>query len=113
MIVNVVFHVDEIEKWELALANVHNLLAGIEVERSQVEVVANGKGVEIFASPDEKSLHTMTILADRGVRFCACQNSLKSHNINEEEVPEFFVVVPIGVLELAEKQLRGFAYIKP
>jgi len=32
MMVNVVFHVDETEKWELALANAHNLLMGIEAE---------------------------------------------------------------------------------
>jgi len=113
MMVNVVFHVDEAEKWELALANTHNLLAGIEAEGSQVEVLANGKAVEIFTSPDERTLRKMKILADRGVGFHICQNSLKSHNIDEKVLPEFFRVVPIGVLELAEKEMQGFAYIKP
>jgi hypothetical protein len=112
MTVTVVFHVDETEKWEMALANVHNLLAGIEVESSQVEVLANGKAVEIFTSPDEKNLRRMKILSERGVKFPACRNSLKSHGIDEKALPGFFAVVPIGVLELTEKQLQGFAYIK-
>lgn len=113
MMVNVVFHVDETEKWELALANAHNLLMGIEAEGSQVEVLANGKAVEIFTSVDEKTLRTMKILSKRGVKFLACSNSLKSHGIDEKALPGFFEVVPIGVLELTEKQLLGFAYIKP
>ena len=113
MTVNVVFHVDETEKWELALANTHNLLTGIEAEGSQVEILVNGKAVEIFSSLDEKTLRTMKILFERGVKFFACLNSLKSHGIDEKALPGFFEVVPIGVLELTEKQLRGFAYIKP
>ena len=113
MTVNVVFHVDETEKWELALANTHNLLTGIEAEGSQVEILVNGKAVEIFSSLDEKTLRTMKILFERGVKFLACRNSLKSHGIDEKALPGFFEVVPIGVLELTEKQLRGFAYIKP
>lgn len=113
MVINVVFHVDEVEKWDLALANAHNLLAGIERERSKVEILINGEAVKIFASAEERTLRKMKILSEGGVAFRICQNSLRAHGIDETALPGFISPVPIGVLELAEKQLAGYAYIRP
>jgi hypothetical protein len=45
--------------------------------------------------------------------MCACNNLLIGVNIQRSELLPFVNVVPIGVKELIEKQLDGFAYIKP
>lgn len=34
-------------------------------------------------------------------------------NITKEQIASFVTIVPAGVLELAEKQAQGYAYIKP
>jgi len=111
--INVVFHIDETEKWNLALANVHNLLAGIDAKDSRIEVVVNGAAVEAFSNLEDSLRRKMHLAAEKHVLIRVCRNSLKSHNIDVAILPDFVEIVPIGVLELAERQLEGFAYIKP
>ncbi len=111
--IKVVFHIDETEKWSLALANVHNLLAGIDPKDAQVEVVVNGAAVEVFSDLDDTLKRKMRLAIEKKVLIRVCRNSLKSHDIDAAILPEFVEIVPIGVLELAERQLEGFAYIKP
>ncbi len=48
-----------------------------------------------------------------GVVFAACRNALRAQAIEPESLLEKTVVVPAGVIELAQKQQAGFAYIKP
>jgi len=45
MKIKIVFHIDEMEKWELLIANIKNLANGINIEDSEVEIVANSKAV--------------------------------------------------------------------
>jgi intracellular sulfur oxidation DsrE/DsrF family protein len=55
----------------------------------------------------------LTGLSKIGLKRCACRNSLNGLMIKPEEVFEFVQIVPVGVKEIIEKQLDGFAYIKP
>ena len=50
-------------------------------------------------------------LADYGVRFSACGNTMKSLNWSENDLFDFVEVVPVGVEALIDFQARGFAYI--
>ena len=122
--VKVVFHIDEVEKWPLLLANVRNLVKVVDVAASRIVVLVNSKAVTIFdrkifdkLSFDRKAQpnHADVIqeLAEQGVEFTVCQNSLNGLSISVESLPEYVKVVPVGVLELIEKQSDGFAYIKP
>ncbi len=111
--IQVIFHIDETEKWNLTLANVHNLLAGIDTSASHVEILVNGAAVEVFSGLDDTLRRKMHLATQKNVHIRVCRNSLKSHDIDAAFLPEFIETVPIGVLELAEKQHEGFAYIKP
>lgn len=122
--VKVVFHIDEIEKWMLLLANVRNLVKVVDVVASEIVVLVNSKAVSIFDGQtfDELSFdrkvqpnHADVIqeLAEKGIEFTVCQNSLNGLDISVESLPEYLKVTPVGVLELIEKQSDGFAYIKP
>lgn len=112
--VKVVFHIDEIEKWPLLLGNVLNLVKVVDVVGSRIVVLVNSKAVMVF---DRKvqSNHGDVIqeLAEQGIEFAVCQNSLNGLSIPVESLPEYVKVVPVGVLELINKQGDGFAYIKP
>ncbi|NOZ25994.1 MAG: hypothetical protein GXO94_07910 [Nitrospirae bacterium] len=113
----VIFHVNETPKWDVALANVTNLLKDVGDAGVEVLVLSNGPSVEAYG--DEGKVKVMEALAARGVRFLACRNSLKnlcaSGNlcIDENNLPAFLGVVPAGVTELIRRQAEGFAYIKP
>jgi uncharacterized protein len=109
---NVIFHVDELEKWDLTLRNVQNLLASGET--NTIEVLANSEAVRIFEpTGPTATLQTISMLAQSGVIFAACHHALSAYQIAENHLPAIITVVPVGVLELVRKQAEGFAYIRP
>jgi len=111
----VIFHIDEISKWELLLGNVTNLLDAAEGIKIEIEVLANAEAVKYY-TPElglNPAIENMKALHQKGVRFVACNNALKANNISKDNLLEFVETVPAGVLELIQKQSEGYAYIKP
>jgi intracellular sulfur oxidation DsrE/DsrF family protein len=114
MSIKVVFHIDELSKWSLLLKNVQNLTKVVDVKNSLIEILANSEAVGFYAGSALNSDRTlMQDLSRTGVLFVACNNALKGMGIQREVLPQFVEVVPVGVLELIEKQSQGYAYIKP
>jgi len=113
MNIKVVFHIDEKDKWQLLTGNVSNLCRGVPLEEREIEILANSLALELFREKDSPFIPGLEDLHRSGVRICVCRNSLRGMGIGEEEIPRFMEVVPIGVKELAERQIEGFAYIKP
>ena len=114
---NVLFHIDESEKWEMVLKNVENMLVYYQDtdEELAIEIVANGIAVvELKEDPFRSELYkTMGGLFKQGVKILACRNALQGNQIAETELLSFVRVVSAGVVELAVKQTEGYAYIKP
>lgn len=123
----VLFHVNESDRWPRVLTNITNFLNDVGQGNAAVEVVANGEAVSVFKNrcllgeggargcgPDAGSLtEQMKKLSEIGVRFAACRNALKAQSIDERSLPNFVMVVPAGITEIAKKQAEGYAYIKP
>lgn len=110
--VKALFHIDEKEKWSLLLINVRNLLLSCEKEDLEIEVMANADAVEAYTEDFELS-NVMRKQNAKEIRFVACDNAIKAHNMKREEILDFVELVPVGVLEIVERQQEGFAYIKP
>ena len=114
MNVNVVFHIDESAKWELVLRNASHLIQMVDTPDSDIRIVANSAAVrELVPQSAGSALPMMQKLAEQGVHFAACNNSLNSFGIRPQELVPFAEVVPAGVLELALRQREGYAYLKP
>lgn len=114
MAVKVIFHIDELSKWNLLLKNVQNLMQAAAADSLQIEVLANAEAVRFYKNDfSDNTLPVMQNLSNRGVRFAACNNALKGLGIAQEQLAPFVSIVPAGVLELIEKQAAGYAYIKP
>lgn len=109
----VIFHVDELDKWKLLLKNVSNLLDAIDVNEYSIEVLANSEAVKFYDSNFNSDISVIQNLNSNGVKFVACNNALTANNIKKENLIYFIEVVPVGVLELINKQSEGYAYIKP
>ncbi|KRM72230.1 DsrE family protein [Lacticaseibacillus brantae] len=103
----VVFHVDEMEKWQVATGNINNLLK-LQPD-AEIVLVANGTGIQSYELKQARAF----IAAHPNVSFHACQNAMNSHNLTTADLPAGVEVVPAGVLDLIELQGQGFAYIKP
>lgn len=107
----VVFHINELKKWETLLGNVNNLLISGKGEIKSIEVVANGNAIKAFV--ETKYLIPMHELVEKGVLFSSCQNAMNAQKIEKEALHPFIQVVPAGVLRLVELQTADYAYIKP
>lgn len=112
----ILLHVDENEKWNLALENGANVFAYdvAEGEAFDLELVANGAAVEaLVQGADGETVERMAELHDRGAVLAACGNALRKRGISRESLYDFITVVPAGVVEIARRQSEGYAYIKP
>ncbi len=80
---------------------------------SKVEVVFHGKAV--YALTKEKSTIKAKIddlAKNKQVVFAACNNSMKRLQLTPADLISSATVVPVAMLELAEKQEEGWSYIK-
>lgn len=114
----VIFHVDELEKWQLTLSNVNNLLTYAKEQQEVAEIIILANSVAVSALSSEGAIKNnieeqlQSLLANH-VGIAACRNALKKENIEESTLITNVNVVPAGVAELVKKQAEGFAYIRP
>jgi uncharacterized protein len=98
--------------WDDLIVHVDNLLANFAQEGgAQVEVVFFGPGLNMLRKTNiafEKRLKT---LADYGVKFSACRNSMGAMNLKTEDLFAFASQVRSGVAEVVRKQEAGWSYI--
>jgi len=113
----VLLHTNDNDRWKIALGNAENLLNA--AGEGAVDIVMIGNGESVIAYEESPFLGTMKALAERGVTFLACRNSMKKMkeegkiSITEQELPAFVTVVPAGIVAIIEKQHEGYAYVKP
>ncbi|MGC8492639.1 MAG: DsrE family protein [Syntrophobacteraceae bacterium] len=116
MLCKVVFHLDlnDLERMNIALNNLFNLLKDPFGKDAQACVLANAQAVRLFAKNAALSTEArIRELQEKGVRFLLCNNSLTALGLGREKLVEGCETVPAGVVELIRLQQEGFAYIKP
>lgn len=116
--IKVVYHlVDGIDQASRAMANIRNHLRA-EPE-TKIVVVANGDGIRfLLAGAAERNGRpfdaAVAALAEQGVEFRVCNNTLTAHGIAPSELLPQAKLVPSGVVEVARLQAReGFVYLRP
>ncbi|MEO5984333.1 MAG: DsrE family protein [Ferruginibacter sp.] len=80
---------------------------------SKIEIVFHGKAV--YALVKEKTTVKENIddlVNNKHVVIAACNNSLIRLNLTKEELISSAIVVPVAMLEFADKQEKGWSYIK-
>lgn len=116
--VKAVYHITAgVEDASAALNNIKNHLDADPAAR--IVVVANGPGIDFLlqGAKDSKGREfsaAVSTLADRGVEFRVCNNTLTTRQLASDALLLEAKVVPSGVAEVARLQAReGFVYIKP
>lgn len=116
--VKVVYHLTEgIDQASRAMGNIRNHLRA-EPE-TKIVVVTNGDGVKfLLAGARERNGRpfdsAVTALAQQGVEFRLCSNTLTAHEVPFSQVLPEVKLVPSGVAEVARLQAReGFVYLRP
>lgn len=110
----VIFHVDDAASLPLALGNAANLRASYEDQGQpcETELLVNGPAVTALTPAGGVAGALQQAMAE-GLAVAACANALRANGLTAPELLPGVTVVPAGVVELAERQAQGWAYIKP
>jgi hypothetical protein len=113
----VVYHVDDLDKVNEALANLKNHVAGVGGPgKADLRIVINGVALRAFRKDEAEARMSSNFdgLSKAEVRFEACANTMRGMNITLADLlPGFVAAEKGGVVRIAELQMQGFAYIKP
>lgn len=102
---------DDGERQKHGLKNVANILK--EVKGAEIEVVCHGGGIGLLVKGRSAYADEVARLIKKGVRFAACENTLRDKSIPKEDLLPGVATVPSGVVEVIRKQHGGYGYFKP
>lgn len=80
---------------------------------TQLEVVCHGQAAYMLVKKKGYFEERMNELKGKGkVTYKVCANSMKRLNIDKDDLMPIAEIVPVAILELSEKQMKGWSYIK-
>jgi intracellular sulfur oxidation DsrE/DsrF family protein len=119
----VVYHIDDINMAKAALRNVKNHLNALGDENADIIVVTHSSGAFALVDgamgkkdKDGKVIDLrdqIAALANRGVKFEICANTIRGKKIPKEKINENAQIVPSGVAQIAHLEQEGYVYIRP
>ena len=99
-------------KWNLALSNAKNVQQDLGKDKTDIEIVAYGPGLNMLKLESPVSTRIQEAQAS-GVKIVACGNTMKAQKVTKEDLVQGLTVVPAGVIEIGAKQQLGWSYIRP
>ena len=82
------------------------------VPKTKIEVVCHSNGITFLQTNTTQQAHQIKELTARGVVFAACENTIRERKIDKKDILSEAVFVPVGILEVTDKELSGWAYLK-
>lgn len=115
--IKVVYHVNNSDGASAMLNNIRNHLNASPAAR--IVVVTHGPGIDFLVDGAKNANGNpydipVQELADRGVEFRVCKNTLDARKLDKSKLLPDTKIVPSGVAEIARLQAEeGFVYLKP
>ena len=115
--IKVVYQINDATRAAMVLRNVQNHLQG--APGTKIAVVGHAGGIDFMLNNAKDANGNpynviMETLAQQGVDFKVCNNTLKSRKLTAADVAYPAIVVPAGVVEIARLQAKeGYVYVKP
>ena len=108
----VVFQVSDSDpaKWNLALNNAKNVQK--DLKGAKIEIVAYGPGIGMLKA-DSEVANRISEAVDSGMTVVACGNTMKGQKLTKEDMNPKIGYVQAGVVELMDRQMEGYTYIRP
>ena len=78
----------------------------------KIEVVAHSGGISFLQKEKTVLGDQIKDLRAKGVSFAACENTLRERKIDKSEIVKEAFFVPAGIIEVVDKQTKGWSYIK-
>lgn len=102
----------ESEAWNAVLNNIENVRTSLGENATQVELVAHGKALDFLKSTNTAQKERMQKLAEAGVVFAACENTMKRQKVSKAQLMSFVTTVDSGVAEIVRKQEDRWSYVR-
>lgn len=108
-----VIHVnfDDAERQKRGLRSVANMLN--EVKEGDIEVVCHSTGIGLLMKKKTTEAVEVERLMKAGVKFAACENTMREKSIAKDDLLPGVVTVPSGAVEVVRKQQEGYGYFRP
>lgn len=111
----IIFSIDSAEPKMInhVLSTVNNVMKFYRPENTEVVVVVYSQGIKALLKKDNKEIRTrIEALMTYDVEFIACGNSMRTLKIDKKELLDDIGYATAGIVEIIERQLQGFTYIK-
>ena len=96
------------------LGSANNVIKFYGIDNTEVVIVAYAQGINaLLKTRDSKIATRVKSLMSYDVEFIACKNTLTTLKIDKKELLDDVEIVTAGIVELIERQLRGYIYIRP
>ena len=109
-----VVHVNfsDVERQKNGLKNVSNMVKEVK-ENFEIEVVCHGGGIGLLVKDQSQNAAEVDRLGKVGVRFVACENTMRDKGISKDRLLAGVATVASGAVEVVRKQQEGYGYFKP
>ncbi|MDC0993977.1 DsrE family protein [bacterium] len=101
---------DNSKKWHEVLVNIRNIQAADKDINIAVVLIGPGLGMIKF---DALTANGVSDAIAAGVEFVACGNSMQAQHVDADDLVAGVVSAPSGYVELMQRQLQGWAYLRP
>ncbi|SFV54521.1 FIG00538184: hypothetical protein [hydrothermal vent metagenome] len=99
------------------LSSASNVIKFYGVDKCEVVIVCYSQGIKAVLKKahffDKDIQKRVRSLMTYDVEFIACGNTMQTYKIEKKELIDNVEVVTAGIVELIERELRGYIYIRP
>lgn len=100
------------DSWRVTLNSMLGTIKALGEKKPLVEIVAFGPGIEGLKRGSEWANLVQQTL-DAGVDIMVCETAMAAHHFTHEDMLPNLKFVPVGALEVIQKQRAGYFYLRP
>ena len=95
------------------LSSANNVMKFYGPENVQIAIICYAKGIRTLLKKEKKIAVRVRSLQTYDVEFIACGNTMRTLQIKPDDLIEDVEIVTAGIVELVERDLKGWIYIRP
>jgi len=95
------------------LSSANNVMKFYGPENVKIAIICYSKGIRTLLKKEKKIAVRVRSLQTYDVEFIACGNTMRTLKIKPEDLIEGVEIVTAGIVELVERDLKGWIYIRP
>ena len=95
------------------LWNAINLQKFYGIDNVQIAIIAYGTGMKALYAKESPVADRVRSQLKYGIEYVACANTMETTHRTAGELISGVSVVTAGIAEIAERQLRGWIYVRP